>query len=77
MKQKILFWVLVLVMFAIIFLLPGCSPKPITGQIKEVNGDTVRIKHYTFKVLTNVPKIGQNCVFIPTTDSSKINCIKL
>lgn len=55
----------------------SCSYKPITGEIKAVHGDTVEISKYKFKVLKNVPKVGQKCTFTPTRDSSLVNCIKI
>lgn len=73
MKHNIIFWLLVIILFAMIFLLPACSYKPITGEIKAVNGDTVEIRHYSFRVLQNVPKVGERCIFTPTKDTTKIN----
>lgn len=68
--MKTLFSLLAILLFS-------CSLRPITGEIRAVNGDTIQIRHYSFKVLQNVPKAGEKCTFTPTKDTTKINSILL
>lgn len=74
-KQKVLFWILVLAMFALMFM--SCSfNKAFSGEIKEVRGDTACLKNHCFKLLKNAPstKVGNKAVFKTTRDKRKINC---
>lgn len=75
-KKDYLFPLLLFIL--IVALLASCTTsKVITGEITAVNSDTVTVQGKRFKVLKNVPVLGQKCTFTPTKDSSKVNCIKL
>jgi len=53
------------------------SSKVITGEIKAVKDSVVSVGIHRFKVLKNIPKIGDTATFTPTRDKDKVNCIKL
>jgi len=75
--QKFIYQIIFFVILMVILFSCNMIKGVITGEIRAVNGDTVQIRHYRFKVLGNVPKINDYCTFTPTGDSSKVNCIKL
>lgn len=78
-KQKVLFWILVLAMFALMFM--SCSfNKAFSGEVKEIRSDTICIPNMCFKLFPNAPKtkIGNRAVFMTVKKTDKrINCTKL
>jgi len=56
----------------------GCSPKAITGQITDVNGEVVQCAGKSFRLLKNAPTPykGQKATFTPVRSrkNNRINC---
>lgn len=67
-----------IIMLSIILFTCSCGGfKAITGEIKEVRGDTVCIPSKCFKLFPNAPKtkIGNKAVFMTVKKNDKrINC---
>lgn len=75
-KQKLLFWILVLAMFALMFMSCGFN-KAFSGEVKEVRGDTACLKNHCFVLSPSAPKtkVGNKAVFMNVKKTDKrINC---
>jgi len=75
--KKYIWQILLFIVLAVILFSCNMSSKVITGEIKAVKDSVASVGIHRFKVLKNIPKIGDTATFTPTRDSSKVNCIKL
>jgi len=75
--NKYIYQIIFFIILAVILFSCNMSSKVITGEIKAVKDSVVSVGIHRFKVLKNIPKIGDTATFKPTRDKDKVNCIKL
>lgn len=77
--KRIIFFIKVTVIVS--FTCCGCSPKAITGQITDVNGEVVQCAGKSFRLLKNAPTPykGQKATFTPVRSrkDNRINCKRI
>lgn len=79
MKKQKDYTIELLLFIFLIACLCSCSPKMFSGEVTNVNGDTVCLPKQCFKLLGNAPKtkIGNKAVFRETKNKNLVNCIRI